>query len=96
MREAEAGGADFVVCGPAYDTPSKRGMGEPLGPARVAAIAAGSRVPGLALGGVTRRNAREAAAGVAGVAAIRMFQEAWLAGGRAGLEALAAELRRGI
>jgi hypothetical protein len=50
----------------------------------------------LALGGVSRRNAREAAAGIAGVAAIRMFQDAWLAGGRAGLEALVAELRRGI
>jgi thiamine-phosphate pyrophosphorylase len=96
VAAAEAGAADFVVCGPVYDTPSKRGMGEPLGPERVRRIAAGARVPVVALGGVTRENAREASRGVAGVAAIRMFQDAWLAGGRAALAALAAELRGGI
>ena len=96
VRAAEIGGADFVVCGPVYDTPSKRGMGEPLGPARVAAIAAGVRIPVLGIGGIARENAREAAAGIAGVAAIRMFQETWLERGYEGLAALAADLRAGI
>jgi thiamine monophosphate synthase len=71
-------------------------MGEPLGPERVARIAAGARIPVVALGGVTRENARAAATGLAGVAAIRMFQETWLSTGPGGLAALVAELRAAI
>jgi thiamine-phosphate pyrophosphorylase len=94
VRAAEAGGADLAVCGPAYDTPSKRGLGEPLGPERVGRIARAARIPVLALGGITHDNAREAlAAGATGVAAIRLFQEAWLAGR---LAATVADLRRSI
>ena len=94
VETASAGGVDYVVCGPVYDTPSKRGMGDPLGPDRVGAIAAASRVPVLALGGLTRENApATVAAGAAGVAAIRLFQDAWLAGR---LEALVAELKGSI
>jgi thiamine-phosphate pyrophosphorylase len=92
--EAEAGGVDYAVCGPVYDTPSKRGMGTPLGPDLVGAIALAARVPVLALGGISRQTATETrAAGAAGIAAIRLFQEAWLEGR---LPALVAELRRPI
>ena len=94
VAEAEAGGADYVVCGPAYDTPSKRAFGEPLGPALVGAIARSARIPVLALGGISRENAGEAlAAGASGLAAIRLFQEAWLEGR---LAALVADLRSAI
>lgn len=94
---AELDGADLVVCGPVYDTPSKRGMGEPLGPKTLAeAAAAAAPIPVLALGGVTRENAAEAAAKTGGIAAIRLFQDAWLAGGRDGLAALAADLRASV
>lgn len=92
---AADGEADFAVCGPVFDTPSKRGMGEPLGPEAVARLARSVRIPVLALGGVTRENAAAALAPpVAGLAAIRLFQEAWLEGGAAALAALVAELRR--
>jgi thiamine-phosphate pyrophosphorylase len=94
VAEAEAGGADYAVCGPANDTPSKRGMGDPLGPTRVGAIARSARIPVLALGGISRDNAGEAlAAGAAGLAAIRLFQEAWLDGR---LPPLLADLRSAI
>lgn len=96
VRDAEAGGADLVVCGPVFDTPSKRGMGDPLGADRVAAIAEAARIPVLGLGGITRTNARIAGAHLAGIAAIRAFQEAWLDRGRDGLASLAAELRGAI
>jgi thiamine-phosphate pyrophosphorylase len=95
VLEAEAGGADFVVCGPLFDTPSKRAFGPPMGPAAFAAVAAAASIPVLALGGVGRSNAAAAIrAGAAGVAAIRLFQEAWLHGGADALVGLVAELRR--
>lgn len=96
VRAAEAGGADLVVCGPVYDTPSKRGMGEPLGVDLVAEIASAARVPVLGLGGITTSNARLVGPRLAGIAAIRTLQEAWIARGRDGLASLAAELRGGI
>jgi thiamine-phosphate pyrophosphorylase len=92
--EAAAGFADFAVCGPVFETPSKAGFGDPLGPAEVARLAAASPFPVLALGGISRANAAEALAPqVAGIAAIRLFQDAWLEGGRAALASLAGELR---
>lgn len=94
---AEAGGASFVVCGPVFDTPSKRSLGAPLGPAVVSGIASTARIPVLALGGVSRETAAEACgAGVAGIAAIRLFQDAWLEGGAASLATLVSDLREAI
>jgi thiamine-phosphate pyrophosphorylase len=64
-------GVDYVTFGPIWETPGK---GAPLGTAALARAAAAG-VPVYALGGVTLERLGElAAAGAAGVAAIRMFQ----------------------
>jgi thiamine-phosphate pyrophosphorylase len=76
-REAESAGAAYIFFGPVFDTPSKREMGEPQGIARLAEICRGVAIPVLAIGGVSEVNAAECIrAGAAGIAAIRMFQEA--------------------
>jgi|DewCreStandDraft_5_1066085.scaffolds.fasta_scaffold00190_56 thiamine-phosphate pyrophosphorylase len=76
-REAEAGGADFLVLGPVFETPSKAPYGPPLGLEAFARIARTIRLPVLAIGGITPENAsRVLAHHAAGVAAIRMFAEA--------------------
>ena len=54
--QAAAGGADFIVCGPVYDTPSKRAYGPPLGIAAFAAVCRSVNIPVLALGGITPTN----------------------------------------
>ena len=71
-------GADLVVCGPIWETPSKRDLGEPLGEAALAqarkAIAgAGSAARLYAIGGVTDPERAQAAvrAGAHGVAVVR-------------------------
>ncbi|MBI2461384.1 MAG: thiamine phosphate synthase [Candidatus Rokubacteria bacterium] len=69
--EAQAEGADFVVLGPIYDTPSKRPFGSPLGPGVLRAARAEIAIPIFAIGGVTAANAPEVlAAGADGVAVI--------------------------
>ncbi len=76
VEQARDEGVDYVVFGPVYPTPGK---GEPTGiPALAQAVrAAGAGVPVFALGGVTlERLGDVAAAGAAGVAAIRLFQDA--------------------
>lgn len=75
VERARRDGADYVTFGPVYATPSKAGYGPPAGLERLAA-AARLRIPVYALGGVTlSRFGEVAAAGAAGVAAIRMFQD---------------------
>lgn len=76
-REAERAGAGYIFFGPVFDTPSKRGMGEPQGLARLGEICRVVKFPVLAIGGVSEENAGECIrAGAAGIAAIRMFQDA--------------------
>jgi thiamine-phosphate pyrophosphorylase len=77
-RAARAGGADFALFGPIFDTPSKRAYGPPVGLDRLAEVAqALAPFPALALGGVTLDNFRQAlGAGARGVAAIRLFGDA--------------------
>jgi thiamine-phosphate pyrophosphorylase len=78
---AIAAGADLVVIGPIFDTPSKRAYGPPLGPGALAGL------PGLsehaaelyAIGGIDEERLPQLEPyrdRISGVAAIRMFQEA--------------------
>jgi len=76
-REAAVAGASYIFFGPVFDTPSKRGMGEPQGIARLGEICRSVAIPVVAIGGVSEENAGECIrAGAAGIAAIRMFQDA--------------------
>ncbi len=73
---AKDGGADFVVFGPVFGKSAAPGVGLT---ALRESCACG--IPVLALGGVTAENARSCiAAGAAGIAGIRLFQEGGLAG----------------
>jgi thiamine-phosphate pyrophosphorylase len=75
--EAQANGADYVLFGPVFPTPSKLVYGRPQGVERLAAACQAVSIPVLAIGGITVENARECLlAGAAGIAAIRLFQEA--------------------
>jgi len=74
-EEALDEGADYVVLGPIFPTPSKEGFGPPLGVAALTALRRGSRV--LAIGGIDATNAGETrAAGAHGVAVIRAVLDA--------------------
>jgi thiamine-phosphate pyrophosphorylase len=76
-REAERDGADYVFFGPVFATPSKARFGPPQGLERFAEVCGAARVPVIAIGGVNAETARACLrAGAAGIAAIRLFQEA--------------------
>jgi thiamine-phosphate pyrophosphorylase len=74
VRLANEEGADYVVFGPVYDTPSKRPFGPPLGIDALAAVCRRSAIPVFAIGGITSGRAcdvrRAGAYGVAVIAAI--------------------------
>ncbi len=73
---AERGGADYIFFGPVFGTPSKAAFGPPQGIERLREVCASVKIPVLAIGGVNLENAASCvAAGAAGVAAIRLFQE---------------------
>jgi thiamine-phosphate pyrophosphorylase len=75
-KMAEEGGADFIVCGPVYDTPSKREFGPPLGIDVFAKIRDAVKIPVLAIGGINLSNYREPLRrGAAGIAAIGLFTD---------------------
>jgi thiamine-phosphate pyrophosphorylase len=75
--EAEAKGADWVVFGPVYDTPSKRRYGAPQGLDALAKVTGRVRLPVLAIGGITPERVSEVrAAGARGVAAIAAILDA--------------------
>ena len=68
---AEDGGANYVVLGPIYRTPSKEMYGSPLGLATLEEAARVVHVPIIGIGGVTAARAREMrGAGAFGVAVI--------------------------
>lgn len=69
--EADASGADYIVLGPIYDTPSKQRYGPPLGLSALEGAARAVRVPIVGIGGVTAARARDMRlAGAFGVAVI--------------------------
>jgi len=64
-------GADYVFHGPVYDTPSKRGLKDPVGSDALADFCAQCDVPVWAIGGISPERAREVVArGARGVAAL--------------------------
>jgi thiamine-phosphate pyrophosphorylase len=70
-QEAAANGADWVVFGPIYDTPSKRAYGPPQGLEALARVARAVSVPVIAIGGIGPQRVREVrGAGADGVAVI--------------------------
>jgi thiamine-phosphate pyrophosphorylase len=72
-REAERQGADYVIFGPVWPSPTHTGA-EGFGVAALAEVASAVRIPVLAIGGVKMDRVAECrAAGAAGYAAIRMF-----------------------
>ncbi len=76
-QEAEAGGANFMVFGPVFETASKKLYGRPVGLAALREVTGKVHLPVLALGGIQLGNFRETlTAGAAGVAAISLFSEA--------------------
>jgi thiamine-phosphate pyrophosphorylase len=76
VEQAEADGADYVIFGPVFATPSKLAYGLPHGLQQLAAACRAVSIPVLAIGGITVENALQCAeAGAAGVAAIRLFQD---------------------
>jgi len=71
VHQAGKEGADFVVFGPVYDTPSKRPYGSPLGLETFREAKAGSAIPLFAIGGVNADRLEEVfSAGADGVAMI--------------------------
>jgi thiamine-phosphate pyrophosphorylase len=67
---AESDGADFITFGPVFHTPSKAGMGEPVGLDRLREAAEKLTIPVFGLGGIDENNIKEAAATGASVALI--------------------------
>lgn len=79
-RVVEEGGLDYLVFGTCYPTASKAHVA-PAGPQGLAAAAAVVPVPVLGIGGMTVDRLPEVAStGAAGIAAIGLFADAWLAG----------------
>ena len=75
--EAELQGADWLVFGPVYDTPSKRVYGPPQGLDRLARVTRAVRLPVLAIGGITPERVREVRrAGARGVAVVSAILDA--------------------
>ncbi len=71
VRCANQSGADYVVFGPIFETPSKRSFGPPLGLNMLADVCRRSAIPVLAIGGITCERVRDVRrAGAHGVAVI--------------------------
>ena len=68
---AEAAGADFVVLGPIFETPSKRAFGPPIGLPELERARRHCRLPLFGIGGITPARVRDVRqAGAHGVAVV--------------------------
>ena len=93
-RLAERQGADYVGAGPVHATPSKLDAAPAIGVRGIAALAAATPLPVVAIGGVDAASAEAVArAGAAGVAVIRAVMQA--SDPEAAARELAAAVRRG-
>jgi thiamine-phosphate pyrophosphorylase len=73
--QAEREGADYVMFGPVFTPLSKRSDLAPRGLEELGRVSRVVRIPVLALGGITEKNAADCvAAGAAGVAGITLFR----------------------
>ena len=74
-EDARRSGADFVVFGPVFETPSKQIYGEPQGLEKLHEVTSALHdFPVLAIGGIDLDNAADCfRAGASGIAAIRLF-----------------------
>lgn len=71
VQRANHDGADYIIFGPIFDTPSKRSFGAPLGLEALADVCRNSMVPIFAIGGITSERVRDVRrAGAHGVAVI--------------------------
>lgn len=71
VQRANRDGADYVVFGPIFETPSKRPFGLPLGLDLLADVCRRSSIPVFAIGGITCERVRDVrGAGAHGVAVI--------------------------
>ncbi|MFO0697593.1 MAG: thiamine phosphate synthase [Nitrospira sp.] len=71
VERANQSGADYVVFGPIFDTPSKRSFGPPLGLTVLAEVCHRSTIPVFAIGGITCERVPDVRrAGAHGVAVI--------------------------
>jgi thiamine-phosphate pyrophosphorylase len=76
-RAAERNGGDYMIFGPVYETPSKVAFGPAQGLKRLAEVCQSVSIPVIAIGGITMENVRACeSVGAAGIAAIRLFQDA--------------------
>jgi thiamine-phosphate pyrophosphorylase len=74
---AEREGADYIFFGPIFATPSKETFGPPQDVERLRDVCRSVSIPVLAIGGITLDNAESCmVAGAAGIAAIRLLQDA--------------------
>ncbi len=75
--KAQQDGADYIFFGPVFATPSKANFGTPQGLSRLREVCSVVAMPVLAIGGITLENAPSCLeVGAAGLAAIRLFQDA--------------------
>jgi thiamine-phosphate pyrophosphorylase len=74
VHAAHDAGADFIVFGPVFDTPSKRPFGAPVGLESLAQVAHATATPVVAIGGITAAHVpalrATAASGIAVISAI--------------------------
>jgi len=97
-RAAEQAGADYILLGPVFHTPSKARYGTPVGVETLRAVAASVSIPVFAVGGVCMDNIDDVMrAGACGAAVIRAVLAAPEIKKNTGelIEAIAAFTRRG-